>query len=100
MDKEARLHGTTMAEHPQTLRLWLRMLTCTQLIETEVRAGLRDDFATWRAFHSSVIVRGRTQLARKSVGVPTCKECLVCLVDASPTHFLRCLIHQAMPRAS
>jgi len=46
MDKEARLNGTTSAEHPEALRLWLRMLTCTQLIETEVRAGLRDDFAT------------------------------------------------------
>jgi DNA-binding MarR family transcriptional regulator len=46
MDKEARLNGTTPAEHPEALRLWLRMLTCTQLIETEVRAGLRDDFAT------------------------------------------------------
>ena len=46
MDKEARLQGTTPAEHPEALRLWLRMLTCTQLIETEVRAGLRDDFAT------------------------------------------------------
>jgi DNA-binding MarR family transcriptional regulator len=46
MDKEARLNGTTPAEHPEALRLWLRMLTCTQLIETEVRAGLRDDFST------------------------------------------------------
>ena len=46
MDTEARLNGTTSAEHPEALRLWLRMLTCTQLIETEVRAGLRDDFAT------------------------------------------------------
>jgi DNA-binding MarR family transcriptional regulator len=46
MDKEARLNGTTPAEHPEALRLWLRMLTCTQLIETEVRAGLRDTFAT------------------------------------------------------
>ena len=32
MDKEARLAGTTAAEHPEALRLWLRMLTCTQLI--------------------------------------------------------------------
>jgi DNA-binding MarR family transcriptional regulator len=46
MDKEARLHGTTPAEHPEALRLWLRMLTCTQLIETEVRAHLRDQFDT------------------------------------------------------
>lgn len=46
MDKEARLQGTTMSEHPQALRLWLRMLTCTQLVETQVRTGLRDDFAS------------------------------------------------------
>jgi DNA-binding MarR family transcriptional regulator len=46
MDKEARLDGTTPAEHPEALRLWLRMLTCTQLIETQVRAGLRAQFDT------------------------------------------------------
>lgn len=46
MDKEARLHGTTAAEHPEALRLWLRMLTCTQLIETEVRSHLREQFDT------------------------------------------------------
>ncbi|MBP6850261.1 MAG: MarR family transcriptional regulator [Rhodoferax sp.] len=46
MDKEARLAGTTAAEHPEALRLWLRMLTCTQLIEKQVRAGLRDHFET------------------------------------------------------
>ena len=46
MDQEARLHGTTLAEHPQALRLWLRLLTCTQLIETRVRAGLREQFDT------------------------------------------------------
>ena len=46
MDKEARLLGTTPAEHPEELRLWLRMLTCTQLIETQVRAQLRDQFDT------------------------------------------------------
>ena len=42
MDLEARIHST----HPQALRLWLRMLTCTQLIEKQVRAGLRDEFNT------------------------------------------------------
>ena len=42
MDLEARLHST----HPQALRLWLRMLTCSQLIEKQVRAGLRDEFNT------------------------------------------------------
>ena len=46
MDKEARLDGTTAAEHPEALRLWLRLLTCTQLIETQVRVGLRAQFDT------------------------------------------------------
>jgi DNA-binding MarR family transcriptional regulator len=46
VDQEARLHGTTSAEHPEALRLWLRLLTCTQLIETRVRAGLRSQFDT------------------------------------------------------
>ena len=46
MDQEARLHGTTLAEHPHELRLWLRLLTCTQLIETQVRTGLRTRFKT------------------------------------------------------
>ena len=46
MDKEARLHGTTSAEHPQELRLWLRLLTCTQLIEHRVRDALRMQFDT------------------------------------------------------
>ncbi len=46
MDKEARLDGTTDAEHPETLRLWLRLLTCTQLIEKQVRSGLRRQFDT------------------------------------------------------
>ncbi|MBL8338881.1 MAG: MarR family transcriptional regulator [Rhodoferax sp.] len=46
MDKEARLAGTTAAEHPEALRLWLRMLTCTQLVEKQIRAGLRDQFGT------------------------------------------------------
>ena len=42
MDLEARIHST----HPQALRLWLRMLTCSQLIEKQVRAGLRDEVNT------------------------------------------------------
>lgn len=42
MDMEARAH----AEHPQALRLWLRLLTCSQLVEKRVRAGLREQFAT------------------------------------------------------
>ncbi len=40
MDLEARLHS----EHPNELRLWLRMLTCTQLIEQRIRARLREQF--------------------------------------------------------
>ncbi len=46
MDQEARLDGTSIAEHPQALRLWLRLLTCTQLIEKQVRGELRDQFET------------------------------------------------------
>ena len=42
MDMEARAHS----EHPQALRLWLRMLTCTQLVEKEVRTRLREQFGT------------------------------------------------------
>ena len=42
MDLEARAHS----EHPDELRLWLRLLTCTQLIEKEVRNNLREQFAT------------------------------------------------------
>lgn len=42
MDLEARAHS----EHPEALRLWLRMLTCTQLIERRVRSGLRTRFET------------------------------------------------------
>ncbi|MFM9997396.1 MAG: MarR family transcriptional regulator [Betaproteobacteria bacterium] len=46
MDKEARLDGSTTAEHPEALRLWLRMLTCTQLVEKQIRAELRGRFST------------------------------------------------------
>ena len=42
MDLEARAHS----EHPDELRLWLRMLTCTQLIERELRTELRLQFDT------------------------------------------------------
>ena len=42
MDMEARGHS----EHPEALRLWLRLLTCTQLIEKQVRAELRERFDT------------------------------------------------------
>ena len=42
MDLEARAHS----EHPDELRLWLRMLTCTQLIEQQLRTELRTQFDT------------------------------------------------------
>ncbi|WP_180683118.1 MarR family winged helix-turn-helix transcriptional regulator [Tepidicella baoligensis] len=42
LDLEARLHS----EHPEALRLWLRLLTCTQLIEKRIRSGLRERFGT------------------------------------------------------
>ncbi len=42
MDMEARAHS----EHPEALRLWLRLLTCTQLVEKDVRARLRERFDT------------------------------------------------------
>ena len=42
MDLEARGHS----EHPEALRLWLRLLTCTQLIEKQVRCELRTQFDT------------------------------------------------------
>ena len=42
LDMEARAHS----EHAQALRLWLRLLTCTQLIERRVRTGLRESFQT------------------------------------------------------
>ena len=42
MDIEARAHE----DHHGALRLWLRLLTCTQLIEQQVRSRLRDQFDT------------------------------------------------------
>src|ERR1700750_885726 len=42
MNIEARAHS----EHPEALRLWLRLLTCTQIIEKQVRGGLRERFDT------------------------------------------------------
>ena len=42
MDMEARAHS----EHPEALRLWLRLLTCTQLVEKDLRGRLREQFET------------------------------------------------------
>ena len=41
MDRET----ASRTDDHQALRLWLRLLTCTQLIEREVRARLRERFA-------------------------------------------------------
>jgi DNA-binding MarR family transcriptional regulator len=41
-DLETRLH----TDHAEELRLWLRMLTCTQMIERNIRAALREKFDT------------------------------------------------------
>ena len=41
-DAESRVHD----DHRETLRLWLRLLTCTLTIEGTVRARLRERFAT------------------------------------------------------
>jgi DNA-binding MarR family transcriptional regulator len=42
MDLEARARD----DHHDALRLWLRMLTCTQLVEQRVRSKLREQFET------------------------------------------------------
>ena len=42
VDPESRVHDT----HHDALRLWLRLFTCTQLIERVIRARLRRDFNT------------------------------------------------------
>jgi len=42
LDLEARAHQ----DHHEALRLWLRLLTCTQLIEKRIRSGLRAQFDT------------------------------------------------------
>jgi DNA-binding MarR family transcriptional regulator len=42
MDLEARAHS----EHPEALRLWLRLLTCAQIVEKQVRGRLRARFDT------------------------------------------------------
>jgi DNA-binding MarR family transcriptional regulator len=43
LDAETRV-AERPAEHEAELRLWLRMLTCTTLIEGQVRSRLRDTF--------------------------------------------------------
>jgi DNA-binding MarR family transcriptional regulator len=41
-DPESRAHD----DHHESLRLWLRLLTCTSLIEQRIRTRLREAFAT------------------------------------------------------
>lgn len=41
LDHESRLRG----EDHQSIRLWLRLLTCTSMIEQRLRARLREEFA-------------------------------------------------------
>ncbi len=43
LDAETRAHEHP-ADHRAELRLWLRLLTCTNLIESEIRARLRRHF--------------------------------------------------------
>ena len=42
LDLESRVHD----DHHQALKLWLRLLACTTLIETEIRARFRAGFGT------------------------------------------------------
>src|SRR3569623_1537630 len=40
------MEARALSEHPEALRLWLRLLTCTQLDEKQVRTQLRERFDT------------------------------------------------------
>jgi len=44
--KRADLETRVSDEHHQSLKLWLRLLACTNLLETEVRSRLRSEFDT------------------------------------------------------
>ena len=44
--KRVDLETRVSDEHHQSLKLWLRLLACTNLIETEVRGKLRAEFDT------------------------------------------------------
>ena len=57
MDLEARAH----AEHPDELRLWLRLLTCTQLIEKQVRTDLREQWGTTLLKRGAIFERGEAR---------------------------------------
>ena len=53
------------ADHEAELRLWLRLLTCTTLIEGEVRRRLRDEFdvTLWEG-NVVTIYRAKSQSSR------------------------------------
>jgi DNA-binding MarR family transcriptional regulator len=44
--KHADLETRVVDDHHQALKLWLRLLSCTNLVEAEVRARLRAEFDT------------------------------------------------------
>jgi DNA-binding MarR family transcriptional regulator len=44
--KRADIETRVSDEHHQSLKVWLRLLACTNLIETEVRGKLRTEFDT------------------------------------------------------
>ena len=44
--KRADLETRVVDDHHQALKLWLRLLSCTNLVEAEVRARLRAEFDT------------------------------------------------------
>jgi DNA-binding MarR family transcriptional regulator len=44
--KRADLETRVSDDHHQALKLWLRLLSCTNLVETEVRSRLRAEFDT------------------------------------------------------
>jgi DNA-binding MarR family transcriptional regulator len=44
--KRADIETRVSDEHHQSLKVWLRLLACTNLIETEVRGRLRSEFDT------------------------------------------------------
>ena len=45
-DRLADRESIARSEDHHALRIWLRLLTCTQLIERQVRSRLREQFAT------------------------------------------------------
>jgi hypothetical protein len=41
----------------RALRIWLRLLTCTQLIERQVRSRLREQYSAWNGSRSALARR-------------------------------------------